>query len=267
MKKKKKKKHHLFLLPMDDGAAGLMAEWLTLLAADDASSAAFLSATGAVQGDQYKSRVIEQDVVRTRADETFYAARSVRCLMNEVLVRYCAHYRLQYMQGLNEILAPFLRLGASSSGAGGVTACARWEGPGAYPMEDCERDTCMMHHHHHTNGDGADSGAGTFPVPCGPACPLCAQRRAFDTPLLLFERFVALMAPVTFATAGVQVRPDLRIVGPPGSGPCRLTSRHANALSDPSVRPLCPTPPQALQAQLASVHLLLYYTGAPLPRL
>jgi len=206
---------------MDRDADGLIAEWLALLGGGDgATTAAFLSADSTVHGDQYKSRVIEQDVVRTRADEAFFAARSVRCLMNEVLVRYCAHNRLQYMQGLNEILAPFLKLGAvhgpsapSSSagargggGAGGVRTL--WKGAGGYPMEDCERDTCMVHHTacvrcRDTTATGAPP---TVPASGeGSGCPLCAQRQAFDTPLLLFERFIALMAPVTFATAGVQV--------------------------------------------------------------
>ena len=38
--------------------------------------------------------------------------------MKQTLLRYCGHYRLQYMQGLNEILAPLLMI--SFEGIGGI---------------------------------------------------------------------------------------------------------------------------------------------------
>jgi hypothetical protein len=47
-----------------------------------------------------ESRVIEQDCLRTRADEPFYSSESARCLMKEALMRYCAFYRVKYMQGV-----------------------------------------------------------------------------------------------------------------------------------------------------------------------
>ena len=38
--------------------------------------------------------------------------------MKQTLLRYCGYYHLQYMQGLNEILAPLLMI--SFEGTGGI---------------------------------------------------------------------------------------------------------------------------------------------------
>ena len=185
--------------------------------------------------DLYKSRVIEQDVARTRADETFYANKSIRCLMKEVLMRYCAHYRLQYMQGLNEILAPFLKLVSPHTTRHEQCSLQldhMYDESSSFPMEDCDQETCMMHHrscpqrqdNHTTTDNNNTKNSTTDENNHDFVCTLCQHRQSFNTSLLLFERFIALLAPVTFATEGVQ----------------------------------------ALQTQLASVHLLLYYIDAEL---
>ena len=212
----------------------MLTEWFTFLdiplAPEERPLPAFLCAEIDTP-DLYKSRVIEQDVARTRADEPFYANKSIRCLMKEVLMRYCAHYRLQYMQGLNEILAPFLKLVSSHTTR--QEQCSlqldhMYDESSSFPMEDCEHETCMMHHrtcplrqNNHTTTDNIPSDDDHFH---DSVCILCQHRQSFNTSLLLFERFIALLAPVTFATEGVQ----------------------------------------ALQTQLASVHLLLYYIDAEL---
>ena len=63
-----------------------------------------------------EARVIEQDVVRTRANEAFFRSSKIRGLMKQTLLRYCGFYHLEYMQGLNEILAPLLMISFESGG-------------------------------------------------------------------------------------------------------------------------------------------------------
>ena len=63
-----------------------------------------------------EQRVILQDVARTRSDEVFYTGESVQMIMCKALQYFCAHYRLEYMQGLNEVLAPLLAINIVAAG-------------------------------------------------------------------------------------------------------------------------------------------------------
>lgn len=56
-------------------------------------------------------RTIQYDSQRTRADDSFFAKPATRYLLRIALLRYCAHNKIQYMQGINEIMAPLLCLG------------------------------------------------------------------------------------------------------------------------------------------------------------
>lgn len=65
-------------------------------------------------------RVVEQDVERTRGEILFFRNEKTRMWMRRALTAVCfgnsegdSNGGIEYMQGLNEVLAPFLLLGAS----------------------------------------------------------------------------------------------------------------------------------------------------------
>ena len=140
-------------------------------------------------------KVIEQDVLRTRAEHAFFRGARVRRLLLQVLLRYCGYYQVRYMQGLNEIVAVLLYLffgkQESAEGAGEGEGDEEEEDDGAAAQEPLDLDIDI----------------GSLHLSC-----------------LLFERIVKRLAPVLFASEGVQ----------------------------------------ALQAQLAAFHLLLYFFDAQL---
>ena len=75
-------------------------EWLNLLditCLDD--KAKFWDATESDIKHVTDWRVIDQDVLRTRANEQFFKSKRVRSMMRQSLLLYCGYYRLSYMQG------------------------------------------------------------------------------------------------------------------------------------------------------------------------
>jgi hypothetical protein len=93
-------------------ACGTLEEWSFILR-DHPAQPAFLSASReAINAFSFiKSKKIALDVVRTRADDMFFAQKKIRVLMIQALIAFCAFYNIDYMQGLNEILAPTLVIG------------------------------------------------------------------------------------------------------------------------------------------------------------
>ena len=163
--------------------------------------ARFWDASDEEVGAVAESRVIEQDVLRTRADVGYFRTPRVRSLLKAALLRYCGFYKLGYMQGLNEILAPLMAL----------VEFLRWEGESAVEPalpEEADKEDREDDKETTEINTATDLESGS-PLHLG---------------FLLFERFIERLAPVVFATEGVQ----------------------------------------ALQAQLASFHLLLYYFDADL---
>ena len=75
-------------------------------------------------GDEVRNlmdaRVIERDVDRTRSNDSYFRDKKIRLLMKECLVRYCAYYKIYYLQGLNEILAPMLTLRRATTASSGT---------------------------------------------------------------------------------------------------------------------------------------------------
>lgn len=130
-----------------------------------------------------KAKKIAQDVVRTRANDSFFRRRDIRVLMNQTLVSFCAFYRIDYMQGLNEVLAPTLlieRFGETKLGV------------------DAEPST----HNNVTEDDAYD----------GDMDPLYWETivnswettfKAYMPNLVLFEQIILRLAPAVFKTFGM----------------------------------------------------------------
>lgn len=112
-----------------------------------------------------KTRVINQDVLRTRADENFFRSNLVQAVLRHTLIRFCSFYRIEYMQGLNEILAPVLAMDSAV-------------------VEQVVKDDAESTH------DFASLDYGKLVHP-------------FQTHLLIFERLMVKLSPTTFWTKGV----------------------------------------------------------------
>ena len=86
--------------------------WSQLLGIEDAQvmRASFWAATDADRMNVLEQRVILQDVTRTRTDEVFFTGETVHMLLREALCSFCAYHKLEYMQGMNEVLAPLLAI-------------------------------------------------------------------------------------------------------------------------------------------------------------
>ena len=159
-----------------------------------------------------EARVIEQDVKRTRADEIFYSSEKTRQVMLQALLRYCAFFRICYMQGLNEILAPLLSLNAN------FDSKHNEKGTPQQPerINDALTDAGQVLSTSVGQIDDEDTVSDWTHVE--------VLDTEFDVHLAVFEKLMERLAPVTFSTEGVQ----------------------------------------ALQSQLASFHMLLYYFEADL---
>lgn len=110
-----------------------------------------------------KTRVINQDVLRTRADEPFFRSDFVRSVLKQTLIRFCSFHKIEYMQGLNEILAPVLTLDLKT-------------------VKSIEKGTA--------SNDDTDIECSSIVHP-------------FAVHLLIFERMMARLCPTTFSTLGV----------------------------------------------------------------
>ncbi len=112
-------------------------------------------------------RTIHQDILRTRADDVFF--RSKIFLLKRALEAFCVYHRVNYMQGLNEILAPIMTIGRSHQ----FTA---------------KSDTCI-----HLDEEADEDGQSSYRE----------QLSTFGINLLMFEQLVKKLCPATFASKGV----------------------------------------------------------------
>ena len=88
-----------------------LSKWMSILGiTDDKETAHFESVAEEELAKNTKMRVITQDVLRTRSDEPFFKNGFLKAIMKQTLIRFCSFHRIEYMQGLNEILAPILTL-------------------------------------------------------------------------------------------------------------------------------------------------------------
>lgn len=163
-----------------------------------------------------EARVIEQDVRRTRANEPFFRSKKVRTLMHQALLKYCGFHNVNYMQGLNEILAPLLVLGMSKNSLSDTKVLCEFPSLGQNSADGRDDDDMALNVPGAESWDSLESDVSFGSTDDG--------NHEFEANLAIFESLVAKLSPVTFSTEGVQ----------------------------------------ALQSQLASFHLLLYYFEADL---
>ncbi len=89
-------------------------EWSKILKLTDLNSVPkFWYTTDASVNEYMKQadmRTIDQDVVRTRANEEYFQSPKIRHVMKNTLLKFCTYHKISYLQGLNEILAPLFML-------------------------------------------------------------------------------------------------------------------------------------------------------------
>jgi hypothetical protein len=57
-----------------------------------------------------EQHVLEADVPRTRAENEIFRSPSIRTVLHRILQKFCLEHSIQYKQGMNEVLAPFIAL-------------------------------------------------------------------------------------------------------------------------------------------------------------
>ena len=143
--------------------------WKRLLSIEDGPAVARFESVPTKDAQKYaKNRVIIQDVLRTRADEHFFRSNLVRTVLRQTLVRFCAFNKIEYLQGLNEVLAPILTLDES-------IVC------------DIEKQNCILSSSSNDSFGNEDLNI----------------EHPFTLNLVIFERMMAKLAPTTFSTLGV----------------------------------------------------------------
>mmetsp|Transcript_18491 Transcript_18491/g.41830 ORF Transcript_18491/g.41830 Transcript_18491/m.41830 type:complete len:454 (+) Transcript_18491:177-1538(+) len=193
--------------------------WKQLLGVDsDDVRADFESATEECTRANSKRRVIHQDVLRTRADEDFFKSLFVRAVMRQTLIRFCSHRSIEYMQGLNEILAPCLYLQANllpahlayqpdspqdsldSLEVSSVEVRAADAG-GTGDTGDKAGDSGDTGD---TTGETSDALSPMYSAD-DPSCngSQCNIPHPFHLSMVLFERIMARFSPTLFSTKGV----------------------------------------------------------------
>ena len=146
-----------------------LGKWIDLLQIDkDATQPQFETIMVEQTLQNSKARVINQDVLRTRADEPFFQSSFIKAVLKQTLLRFCSYYRIEYMQGLNEILAPFLALNPETFDLSYSNAMHS-------NVESCDRDQLEVKNIAHP----------------------------FGINLLIFDKFMSKLSPTTFSTRGV----------------------------------------------------------------
>ncbi|KAI9905881.1 hypothetical protein PsorP6_014052 [Peronosclerospora sorghi] len=75
-----------------------------------------------VEQDLANQRVIAADAARTRSTEPRFQQPETMALVSKLLTYYCKCRTIQYKQGMNEVLAPFLLLTEARAGSNGRVA-------------------------------------------------------------------------------------------------------------------------------------------------
>lgn len=92
------------------GSLTLRERWMLLLGINTNISPKFFPPVGDDYRKLHDIRVVEQDANRTRQSDAFFSTDHMHTIIFEILCRFCFYHNFRYMQGLNEILAPFLSL-------------------------------------------------------------------------------------------------------------------------------------------------------------
>jgi hypothetical protein len=69
-----------------------------------------------------EQHVLEADVPRTRAENEIFRSPSIRAVIHRILQKFCIEHSIQYKQGMNEVLAPFISLLPSSAASSSADA-------------------------------------------------------------------------------------------------------------------------------------------------
>ena len=181
---------------MVKSAAHRIERWSNLLGVDPSSSKARFWSASKESKALVEHRVLKQDVKRTRSDELFYNNSRMRQLLEQCLLCFCAYYRLEYMQGLNEILAPLLAINVVAT-------------PGQYDLINDPKKLSMGAE---SDDRGSDSQCVSRSVSCddhdgreGNAIledlhDLIIQ---YNASFIFFERIVTTLNPVIFSKHGI----------------------------------------------------------------
>ena len=122
-----------------------------------------------------KIRQISQDVMRTRQDEGFYSSGYVKSILMQTLLKFCVHQSIDYMQGINELLAPILAISPQY--------IDYVEGRNSVATDSC--DSTVMY--------------------VDESNQLCPLIHPFQLNMLFFERFVQRLLPTMFKCKGLAV--------------------------------------------------------------
>jgi hypothetical protein len=96
-------------------SAGLRLQaWATLLLGSDYQQFNFKKdITQENLPDCAEQHVLVADVHRTRAENEYFRLESTRELVQKLLQKFCVDHSIQYKQGMNEVLAPFLAINSN----------------------------------------------------------------------------------------------------------------------------------------------------------
>ena len=184
--------YHLYF--MINSPVNRVQRWSDLFGIDPGSSKARFWNASKESKALVEHRVLKQDVNRTRSDELFFNNSRMRQLLEQCLLCFCAYYRFEYMQGLNEILAPLLAINIVAT-------------PGQYDLINDPKNRNMR-------TESEDSGSSSQ---CTSRCMSRDDQDSGETILedlhdlivqynasfIFFERIVTSLNPVIFSEDGI----------------------------------------------------------------
>lgn len=125
-----------------------------------------------------KTKQIYQDVLRTRSNELYYSTSIIKSLQCQTLLKYCIHYHIDYMQGMNELLAPMLAIHISYNNDDNII-----------------NDTTIIDQTNDVNDIKYLDETGN----------LYELKHDYDIQLVLFDKFISLLVPTMFSTKGITI--------------------------------------------------------------
>ena len=139
---------------------------------------------------QADMRTIDQDVVRTRANEEYFQSPTVRHVMKNALLKFCTYHKISYLQGLNEILAPLFMLDYSLYE---INYNLQLFSHSDDLSSSQHSDSLLSLSHDSNDGDGMTKTAvNAFNV------------QDYAASLTMFETFLFKFSPVIFLTGGMK---------------------------------------------------------------
>eukprot|EP01038_Epipyxis_sp_PR26KG_P011572 gene11572-15495_t len=128
-----------------------------------------------VRIDERLVRKIKRDVLRTRTDDAFFASARVQYVLNRMLLEFCMTQKIDYIQGINEILAPILAIPNSVDDEPYKYISIGSNNTEIYDENDENQLLANSREYH----------------------------KHFENKYLLFERFITTLSPTVFFTKGV----------------------------------------------------------------